>query len=290
MPDDVLGVTSGESAGGDAAVDSASGAAIESSGGGASADDYSDLAGDPRVQKYVSDLHSKALKDIPKEYRDGGKFKELLSARQRLQELESNPGFRAFLAGQAAAQGQAPGNAQQQQKAASLLEAITGKLGKRYGLDDNRATFLGEYGDLISEHLLQAVESKYFKPIQEHLVNQRIESEWAEAQKLPGFQEAFPAIQKVMERYNNSISYQDAYKIAKFDDDLQKAQAEAAKAAAAGAGEEESDAKLRRAKESSEKPTGRGTGDVSLKKARNRESSIENAKRRLAAQGVNLTE
>lgn len=283
MPDEVLDAGAGDAS----ANAEVSGASATASSDQGTNDDYSDLKSDARVQKYVSDLHSKALKGIPKEYREEAKFKELLQHAQQFQGLQGNPHFQAFMAGQQAGRGAQP----PQQPQGKTWGEVLGALGKQYQFDDTRSKFFTEYGDTLSNHLLQQVEAKFFNPIRQHLAGQKVNSEYEEASKLPGFEEAKPKIAEIMKQYRNEISFHDAYKLAKYDD-LSKAQEAAAKAAAAQAeeGENEQEVKLRRAKAGGDRPTGHGSGDVSLKKARTRGDAIGNAKRRLAAQGVNITE
>jgi hypothetical protein len=278
MPDDVLGTASADVA----SATPEPGLAPSGSSGQEETDDYQDLAGDPRIQKYVSDLHSKALKDIPKEYRDGGKFKELLGHSQRLRDLEANPGFQAFLAGQQASRG----GPAQPAAPKTLAEAINAGLSKRFGLGDQHVEMLSGYGDLLMERLMQEIQSKHIDPIRQYLADQKYGGEYEAASKLPGFQDALPKIKEVMQRYDNRISFEDAYRIAIHDDLSKRSQAPAA---AGIEGIEEGQDRIRRAK-SGERPTGHGAGDVSLKRAKSRDDSKANARRRLAAQGITVDE
>lgn len=281
MPDEMMDGGAAPSAN----VDAASQSATQSSATGAAsgAEDYSDLAGDPRVQKYVSDLHSKALKDIPKEYRDARKFKELLSHSQILQELQGNPHFQAFMAGQRAGSGQPIPQKPQGTPFRDLLIPLD----KQFQLGERGLDLFGGFAEALSKHVMEEIAKQHINPIREYLAGQNIDREYSEASKLERFTELQPQIQQILQKYGNQLSFTDAYKIALHDNP-----AKAAAMAAAAAGDEEDaerEQKLQRAK-AGERPTGHGTGEVSLKKAKSRSESRSNAAKRLASLGVDVNQ
>ena len=160
-------------------------------------------------------------------------------------------------------------------------------LAKTFKVDDRGLDLFSEFGDILSKNLVEQMVKEHISPIREYLAKQNIDSEYGEASKLEGFQEALPKIQQILQQYGNQISFHDAYKLARFDE-LTANQKKAVEQAMGGEEEIEGAEKLQRAK-AGERPSGRGTDGVSLKKPKNRSEARGNAARKLASMGVDVT-
>lgn len=237
--------------------------------GGGSEDSYDDLRGDPRVQKYVSDLHSKAVQHIPKEYRDKQAFQKLMDAREQYERMQKDPGWLAYQAGQ---------NREQPKETPKFSKKFMEKFGTLYrDLSPEQSSYMSDLVDTLYEPLMAEVEEKYFNPVRQYLGSQEVNRELEEAKRLPKFTDHESEIQALQEKYKYSLSWADAYKIVTHGKQLQEAEQQAAV--------EES---KRRAKSSGEKPSGHGVGELDLGKPKNQREAREKARRALRSKGIDV--
>jgi len=252
---------------GSAEVDPGSGAGGESGG---SEDSYDDLRGDPRVQKYVSDLHSKAVQHIPKEYREKGSFQKLMEAKDHYERMQKDPAWLAYQAGQ--------NRDVQSQEKPKFSKKFMDKFGTLYrDLSPEQSSYMSDLVDTLYEPLMAEVEEKYFNPVRQYLGSQEVNKELEQARAMPKFSDHEAEIQALQEKYKYNLSWSDAYKIVTHGKQLQEAAEDAAVA----------DSK-RRAKASGEKPSGHGVGDLDLGKPKNQKEAREKARKALRSKGIDV--
>jgi len=251
-----------------------------SAGAGQAVDSYEDLRADPRVQKYVSDLHSKAVQHIPKEFRERDQFGRLLQSHRQWEQLQKDPGYQAFQAGRQNSQG-----GQQAQKSpfhAKILEALESDFGP---MDGQRKKFLGRMIDGIADALESRVAETHVKPIADHLGQQSIAAELDQVKKMDRYSDVRDDMREILEKHDYRISFDTAYKLAMYN--LTDKERKALKAGAGSeGGEGDPGEKPVKRPTSGERPTGSGAGDLKAGNIKSAKAAQDAAMRALRAKGI----
>lgn len=195
---------------------------------GSAEDDYSDLAGDERVQAY---LH-KQFGHIPEEHRSPDAFKQLLGHRdqvgtlqQQLQQLQQ-------------LQQRAQGGEQQPAVEKAFHEDILASVEKAWGapIKPEHKRFFGHMIDSIHKAMDGHFKKTYFAPIQQHLQQRALHDEQQRAAALPGYKEHELEIRQIVYQSKGAIPFDQAYKIVMYDKQKKSAGGSIAASGAPGAG------------------------------------------------------
>ena len=273
------GVSGGESVV-DLGSEGAGSGSGEGGGGSAEADDYSDLASDERVGKYIAAQEAKKYGHIPEQYRSQEGFGSLTQAQQQLRQIQGDPRWQQMQAQQRQQQGQPPDPFHK-----SIIAELEAELGAP--LAKNQQRFFAGMIDRIAKGMEDRIAKQHFEPLKAHLQQQYFAQERSEASKLPGFTKNEEAIRQVVAKIG--CPWESAYKIVMHD--VNAKQAKAAQA------QTEDSPTLARApaaadkhKSDGERPSGATAGSGKLPKFKNRLEARAGAASFLRSKGIRVGE
>lgn len=263
-------------------ADTASRAGADAGGGGGDeegADDFADLAGDERVQKYLASETSKRTAHIPKDLNSPEAVQKLLAAQREYEALKQDPQWQAFRAGAAGRQG----GAQPPQEApfhAAVLEAME-KVSEQ-PLSKPQRAILGAMIDNIASSLEARFLKTHIDPLKNYLVRQHFDREIAEARKLPDYAKHEPKVRELVERYG--IPHAEAYKLAMYDELKNRPAGDSAPESGA---EEPAKASARRSGEG-DRPSGAGGAMTKMPKYKDAAAARNGAAAYLRSRGIKV--
>ena len=266
--------------GGESLVDLGSGGETEGGGGSAEADDYSDLASDERVGKYIAAQEAKKYGHIPEQYRSQEGFGSLTQAQQQLRQIQGDPRWQQMQQQQRQQQGQPPDPFHK-----SILAELQAETGITIGKDQVR--FFSGMIDRIAKGMEDRISKQHFEPLKQHLQRQYFQQERSDASKLPGFAGNEEAIRQVVAQIG--CPWESAYKIVMHD-----VLAKKAKAAAAAATQDESPTTARtpaaadKHKSDGERPSGATAGSGKLPRFKDKAGARAGAASRLRSLGIRV--